>query len=306
MTPDINLKDYYYNFINDSKRDIIKYNDKLKTLYIELEDIHKLLSDNSKQIYNDFKIDINNFDEFINKKYNEDNALFNSVIKFKKNNDVNRMLLISIYRYCSVIKQIHTAHIKINIANKRKDIKFSKFRELVTKYYNKVHEVILNGYGYKYGYGIGTYCINRWKVVGDARAKTKIDFAATNKRKKELLAQGIKLYDDKIAEWYKARNIPYDGVDYRVYRSTDYYYDFTFIHSSILTRHSRDFERSEYVHAKYRGKSYQEIAEEFVKEDKDIYSLRLDLKYKLNILLYRNPNKYINFIRNAEQVKYKY
>ena len=31
-----------------------------------------------------------------------------------------------------------------------------------------------------------------------------------------------------------------------------------------------------------------------------------DIKYKLNILLYKYPDKYLNFVRNAEATKYKY
>lgn len=307
MTPDISLKDYYYNFINDAKYDIEEYTEKLNNLTLELEEVYSAINNRKTDIKEYYNINLNDYIEWTDRQYDKRELLLQKAYKYKNNDDSeHRILVIMIYRYCGIIKQIKNAKRTIELADKRKDIKYSKFRELVTKYYNKVHEIILAGYGYQYGYGIGTYCINRWKVTGEARNKLKLDFAATNRKKKELLAQGAKLYDDKIAAWYKARGIPYDGVDYRVYRTTDHFYDFTFIHSSILTRHSRDFERSEYVNKDYRGKSYQQIADEYVKEEKDIYNLKLDLKYKLNILLYMYPNKYLNFIRNAEQVKYKY
>ena len=36
----------------------------------------------------------------------------------------------------------------------------------------------------------------------------------------------------------------------------------------------------------------------------DIYNLQVDIKYKLNILLYKYPTKYLNYVRNAEPVSY--
>ena len=38
----------------------------------------------------------------------------------------------------------------------------------------------------------------------------------------------------------------------------------------------------------------------------DIYNLQVDIKYKLNIYLYKYPEKHNNFVRNDEQSKYKY
>ena len=137
------------------------------------------------------------------------------------------------------------------------------------------------------------------------RHRTVIDFAATNAKKKELIAKGVKLYDDKEAAWYKARHIPYDGVDYRVYREDDSFYDITFIKSKLFTNNTLEYQRTEYVAAKYRGMSYKSMADTLCATEEDIYNLQVDIKYKLNILLYKDPSCYLNFIRNAEQCKYK-
>ena len=160
--------------------------------------------------------------------------------------------------------------------------------------------------GYKFGYGIGTYIINHWKL-DPKRIKNKVhlDYAATNAKKKELLAKGIKLYDDKEAAWYAARHIPYNAVDYRVYKESTDWYEFTFIKSDLSKHYSLDYQRTEYVASKYRGMSYTKMADTLCKTEEDIYTLQVDIKYKLNILLYKDPTKYLNYVRNAEQCKYK-
>ena len=99
------------------------------------------------------------------------------------------------------------------------------------------------------------------------------------------------------------RNIPYDGVDYKVYKNDSHYYEFTIIHSKLFTNRSIDYDRTEYINAKYRGLSYDKIAE-YCNSLDDIANLQVDIKVKLNILLYKDPAKYLNFIRNAEREKY--
>ena len=187
-----------------------------------------------------------------------------------------------------------------------KDIKFNTYRKYITAYYNKVHKCVLEGMGYKFSYGIGTYVINHWKL-DTTRIKHKIhlDYAATNAKKKELISKGIKLYDDKEAAWYAARHIPYDAVDYRVYKEDTNWYEFTFIKSSIFRSSNLDYQRTEYVASKYRGMSYIQMANQLCNTLDDIYNLQVDIKYKLNILLYKYPTKYLNYVRNAEQCKYK-
>ena len=53
-----------------------------------------------------------------------------------------------------------------------------------------------------------------------------IDFAATNKKKKELIAKGLKPYNEKEAKWCKDNHIPYDGVDYKVYKNDECWYEY--------------------------------------------------------------------------------
>ena len=309
MLPDTKIKDYYLQFIYNAKTDILKYKEQLKTTQNIKEELYKHLEDNKIILKDSFGINLDVIEiEWINKQYNPKLYLYNIAIVLLKEtiNHPDRIILLQLIKYCNILRNEYRYNTLIDIANKRKNIKFNVYQKYVNKYYIAVHKCVLNGMGYKFGYGIGTYIINHWKMEKERMIKNKrIDYAATNARKKELLEKGIKLYDDKEAAWYAARNIPYNAVDYRVYRTETNWYEFTFIKSEIFKSNNLEYQRTEYVSSKLRGMSYTTMAEKLCKTEEDIYNLPVDIKYKLNILLYKNPNKYLNYIRNAEQCKYK-
>lgn len=309
MLPDITIKDYYLQFINNANSDIIKYKDKLYITIKVKDSLYNYIQERINIITDDFNIDLTKFDkEWINKEYNSKETLYNIIIRLLQtiNEHPNKIIILQIVKYCNVLRVENRLKKLIDIARKRKTIKFNEYRKLVTIYYNKVHKCVLEGMGYKFGYGIGTYVINHWKLdPSKVKNKPRLDYAATNAKKKELLAKGIKLYDDNEAAWYAARHIPYDGVDYRVYKENTDWYEFTFIKSIIFRSSNLEYQRTEYVATKYRGMSYIKMAETLCNTIEDVYNLQVDIKYKLNIILYKDPTKYLNFIRNAEQCKYK-
>lgn len=309
MIPDITIKGYYLQFIHNAKIDIAEYNKNLEVIKTSKEEVYNYLFEHIEDIKDKFDIILSSYDkEWNNKEYNSSEYLYNIVIKKLSviSETTDRSLLIQITKYCNILRNEHKYNKLIVIANKRKDIKFNTYRKYITAYYNKVHKCVLEGMGYKFSYGIGTYVINHWKL-DTTRIKHKIhlDYAATNAKKKELISKGIKLYDDKEAAWYAARHIPYDAVDYRVYKEDTNWYEFTFIKSSIFRSSNLDYQRTEYVASKYRGMSYIQMANQLCNTLDDIYNLQVDIKYKLNILLYKYPTKYLNYVRNAEQCKYK-
>ena len=309
MLPDITIKGYYLQFVHNAKNDITKYKNNLEVTLSIKEQVYKYIEDNKTILNDSFDINLDDNEiEFHQKKYNPKEHLYNIVIRLLRNIDShpNRIVLLQLAKYCNILRNENKYNKLIELANKRKDIKFGVYRKYVTAYYNKVHKCVLNGMGYRFGYGIGTYVINHWKL-DPKRIKNKVhlDYAATNAKKKELLAKGVKLYDDKEAAWYEARHIPYNGVDYRVYKENTDWYEFTFIKSEIFKSNNLEYQRTEYVATKYRGMSYTQMAEELCRTEEDIYNLQVDIKYKLNILLYKDPTKYLNYVRNAEQCKYK-
>ena len=309
MLPDITIKGYYLQFIHNAKNDITKYKNNLEVTLSIKEQVYKYIEDNKAILNDSFNINLDDIEiEFCQKKYNPKEYLYNIVIKLLRNIDThpNRIVLLQLAKYCNILRNENKYNKLIELANKRKDIKFGVYRKYVTAYYNKVHKCVLNGMGYKFSYGIGTYIINHWKLDPKRIKNTvHLDYAATNAKKKELIAKGIKLYDDKEAAWYEARHIPYNGVDYRVYKENTDWYEFTFIKSEIFKSNNLEYQRTEYVATKYRGMSYTQMAEELCHTEEDIYNLQVDIKYKLNILLYKDPTKYLNYVRNAEQCKYK-
>lgn len=306
MTPDIKIKDFYLRYIHNAKKELEDYIQLGQTIKESILSLYNTINENKILILETFNINLDNYEsEYINMVYNESESLyFNVINKLKINVKEDSSLLILLVKYCVKLKEEHKNKINIIIAEKKLNLTLANYKKIVNEYFLKVHKFVLEGYGYKFSNGIGTYLINYYKI--DNPTKNAIDFAETNKRKKELLSKGYKLYDDREAAWYKARNIPYDGVEYRVYLDKKFYYDFTFINSKVFRKKELDYQRTEYVHAKLRGMSYQEMADKLCNNIEDIIKLNVDIKYKLNILLYKYPEKYLNFVRNVEQTKYKY
>lgn len=309
MIPDIKLKNYYLKFIYDSKADIAEYTKELKEVIKIKTELINYITENEHIYINKFNIDLNNYiTEWIDKKYNKDETLFNLTIKILialNESGVDKSPLMQLIKYCNIIRKEYNYIKSIELAKQRSNLKLGQYRNYVIAYYNKVHKCCLEGYGYRFGFGIGTYCINRWNIPNSSKFKAKVDYKATNERKKQLLEMGYKLYDEEDAKLYEARGIPYDGIKYIVYQNIGSYYEFTFIKSNIFTD-NLEYQRTEYVNKAFRGLSYTEIADKYCKNIDDIYNLQVDIKYKLNILLYLYPNKYLNFIRNLDETKYKF
>lgn len=309
MVPDIDFHTYYLQFIRNAKIDANRYQEQLNDTTYKKEEVWIYLDCNKDALMNIYGLDITTFEkEWVKKEFNPNNTLYNKVLKLVMLGDTNdsRSVILQLAKYCSLLRAEQKYIKLIESTNKRKNLKFGQYRKYVAAYYAKVHKCVLQGMGYKFANGIGTYCINHWKMDPDRMKKTtKIDFKATNAKKRELIAKGLKPYDDKEAEWYKARGIPYDGVNYRVYKTAASFYEITFIKSVIFGKCNLNYKHTEYLAAKYRGMSYEDLAEKVCHTMEDIYNLQVDIKFKLNIMLHKDPNKYLNFIRNAEQCKYK-
>lgn len=308
MIPDLTIKNYYLQFIYKAKENAKEYENELNDTIKLKDNTYDYLLENIDIIEEIFNIDLTMFNEFNNQEYNNTEKLYNTANKKLNNIDddnENRIYLFQIIKYCNVLRKENKLRISIKLTETRKNISFRQYQNYIRDYYNKVHECVLKGMGYKFSNGIGTYLINHWIMdKNKMKHKKRIDYVATYKRKKELLEKGVKLYDDKEAIWYAARNIPYKAVDYRVYQERTDWYEFTFIDSKIFGKYNLEYKKTEYVATKYRGMNYEQMANELCKTEEDIYNLQVDIKYKLNILLYKYPNKYLNYVRNSTQCKY--
>lgn len=293
MRPDVKIKDYYLAFIANANRDIQIYKEELE-YYTTLKEKQIIYINANKEKYERyFKIYIE--DEIV--------AIKRANLLIKDEGDLNRRFLLSQICKLGVTKSRIIQYEKmINLAAKRRSIKFRDYETYIAKYYNQVHKFLLQGFGYKFNYGIGTLCICRWKTEG---GKIKIDYNATRLNKQALLAQGKKLWDKEEAKWYEERGLPYDGIDYRIYTKCSHVYQIALVKSQICKNNNHKFEHTEYISSKLRGLNYKQMAELCETLD-DIVSLPIDLKYKLNIYLHKDPSNYVLYIRNDEQDRCKY
>lgn len=306
MVADTNIKSYYLQFKSNAKNVEKEYREKLEELSSIKKELVEYLQNNKYTLYEQYSIKLDDYEEWVNNSYVTGEKLYKDCINLLKKDieDDNRVCLIQLSKYSNILRNEYRYTTMIDNISKRAKLTFGEYRNYVTKYFNAVHKSLLEGNAYKFTHGIGVYLINYWNIPKETRKNIKkLDFAATNKRKREIIESGRKPYDEKEAIWYKMRNIPYDGVDYKVYKNDSNYYEFTFIRSKLFTNHTIDYDRTEYINAKYRGLSYDKIADTCNSLD-DIANLQVDIKVKLNIVLYKDPAKYLNFIRNAEREKY--
>lgn len=307
MTPDVTMKDYYLSFIYEAKRDKVDYKNQLDTAIAMQEEIYSLIKDNENFYLKNYNINLSDYsEEWVNKNYNSSNSLYNKVIKLANSDEHkhDRVKLLQIVKYCNVLKNVYDYSKMFELADKRESLKFTEYEKLIMRYYNRVHKCVLEGNGYKFSFGIGIFCINRWLMdPKNMKKKTKLDYNATAIKKKEILDRGKKLYNHAEAKWYAERGLPYDGIDYRVYKTDTHFYEITFIRSNYFSNKSINFEHTQYVNIRHRGKSYKDMANE-CKDLNEIYNYRVDIRYKLNMLLHKFPNKYLLFIRNDTQKKY--
>lgn len=285
---DINIRDNYLSFHHKSIYEYNTLEKKLARLDIAKEKTWNDLISRKEDIRDFFKITISNNIDYIKlgEQLNKE---------FRKNDNSNRQeLLILLIKYCSIITNIKDTIAALNIANKKQNLSFSDYRQYVVTYYAKVHKFLLQGKAYRYNAGIGTFYVDRTQIKGEGK---KIDFHKTKLRKEELLKQGVKLYNKQDAEKALFLGLPYNGVDYRVWLRAPAYYSLKFIHSKYFKK-EYDFIPVSYIHQKYRDYNQDQLAFEICENNEDIYNLQIDLRTKITIYLKRNPERYVNFIRD--------
>lgn len=307
MTPDIDIKSFYLKYITSAKKDAIEYRKHREEAKKIKEELYKYIDENKDIILDAYGIDVTKYELEWNKKYNDGEGLYNKCIRCANtisHDDVNKRHILQVIKYCNALRNEYKYARLTELSYKRENLNINQYRDYLGAFFNKVHKCVLEGHGYEFGYGIGTFIINRWKLLG--KTKKKMDYQATKKRKEELLQKGYKLFDKLEATWYKHHNIPYDGVDYRVWRTEDYCYEVGFYNTTLFSRSALEYVNNEYINKFIRGMSYKELAEKVCKSVNDVYNLKADIKVKLSVLLNFDPNKYLNFIRNVEQDRSKF
>lgn len=294
MRPDVRINEYYLSFITNAKKDILNYQKEINRYELSKSQQYNLIIEYKSNYETLFKIYLE--DEHV--------AIKRAKLLINTENNPNRRFLLSlILKYSFTLDKIKEYKIMLKLATKRKNLPYKRYHEIVNTYYCKVHKFVLQGLGYKYSHGIGTLCICRWKVKNNQRKR--IDFKATNERKQELIKLGKKLYNKDEAELCAKKGIPYNGVDYRVYLDITHLYLIDIVKSKLFKLHNHIFDHPEYVNRKFQGMGYKAMAD-LCKDVNEIYDFPVDLRVKLNMLLYKDPSKYICFIRNEDEDINKY
>lgn len=307
MIVEVDITDYYKAFIDNANSDIEKYQEERKTNHDLLISTKQYVEKYILYINHQFNINLKeNFPISWNEeKYCNDEHLTDIInIGLKDTVGEDRIILLQLLRYSELLKFIYNCDKKIELANNRSKITPKQYKEYIKKYYmQSVHKTLLDGNAYRFSHGIGDLMINYWKYVNGVRSKI-VDWNATNKRKKEILDAGLKLYDKEEAEIYKIRGLKYDGIPYVVYKTNNEYFDIELVNCKSFSKKNIKFKHANYIPAKFRKRTPEDIANQFNSVE-EIAVQDLGIRHKLIVALEKDPTIYLKYIRNVEAVRQK-
>lgn len=279
----------------------------LEELYKENSSLKEICIENKDCLKSNCNLDLDEFKLFGGNKHSNEHLL--AVVKRKledksKSEDFTYISeLHKVFRFIETENKIKNLNNTINLANKILSLSRNEYLEFMRVYFYKVHEkMILDGYGYAFGQRIGFVCINRVKNNGKRKL---IDFAKTKKRKEELLAEGKKLWNEKDALKAKQYGVPYEGIDYRVYKEAEYNYELCLIDNRLPNATQFEFIAADTRRLECRDKSNEELLEMCEYKPENIVKLNCDLKTKVTLCIQADDLLYTKFIRNANQKSYK-
>lgn len=309
MRTESDIFSYYKEYIENTQCELKKYNERLVEAN-EIVNVSKIYIDKNKEnIKNILNINLDNYATYRNNVLDSKNTeLIDKVIDIYKNKDcknTKKLMVLHLIRYLKNLERSSNCKIKIEALNMRAIMSFDKFRSYVRRYYTQVQKEVLEGNVYKFSNAIGEFFINRVKNVKGEDYKGRLNFAATNKRKKEIIASGKTPYNHEDFLECERKGIKYNGVEYMVYLKEPYLYEFVFANMRLKGGNYMKFERTDYRNTSLRGMTDDEITL-LIEDRQDIFDLDADIRVKLKQLLKFDPTVYINYIRNDEQTKFKY
>lgn len=296
-----NTKMYYRLFIEDSKQKLKENKEAKESLNNKIKLEHDEILNDSFSYKEDFGIDLTEYEEFVNKEYST--GVFLKVAKgafINRKNDYKLVAeLYTLFEHAKDLKEVYDLNIKIKFLEKCIEISYKQYLYILKTYVTEIHkQMILNGYGYVFGQNIGWICINRIII---RNPKKILDYAATKKRKAELIAQNKRLWNKDEADWCLRNGIKYNAEDYRVFKTDEYCYEVPLIHCTLPGGNDLKLEISDYRARSVRGKTNDDLIRECNGDTSKICQLELDLKTKLNICEKLDKLLYTKFIRNEGQ-----
>ncbi len=288
------MKEHFKSLLEETKQQLKDISDKELVVYNKVKNNILFYKSN-------FDVDLFDYSEFKDNEY-QTGKLHKLAKGLYINRDNNYELVSDLFDlYDLAIKQktIHTYKKDIIKYNKILALSVKDYNELLRTFYTAVQkQLILKGRGYSLEGSLGWICINRCHID---RQRTMIDYAATKKRKKELLEKGIRLYNKEEAEFCKNNNIEYKAEDYRVFMKNEYCYQIPLIGCKLPNGSKYKLHISDYRATSIRSKSNEDLIKEANGDLNKILEYPADLRLKLNLCNKVDKMLYLNFIRNENQ-----
>ena len=296
-----NIKVYYNSMkeaITRKHKETVEAFDSLRLLMsISYEEIKSNIDVYKK----DFKVDLTDYSEFIEDKYIDGTFLKVAKGMFinRKNNYKLVADLFNLYNYAKKQKEKHDLMHKIELYERMLNISVKEYTDILRIYMTEVHKkMILDGEGYVFGENIGWICINRCLI---GKHRPKLDYAATKKKKEELIKEGKRIYNDIERKWCQSNGIEYKAEDYRVFMKKEYCYEIPLIGCKLPDGSKYKLTISDYRHNSMRNKSNEDLIKECNNDINKICELPVDVKTKLTLCDTVDKTLYIKFIRNETQ-----
>lgn len=309
MFVDIDINHYYYKFISEAKADLNRFKGVLTDVEGSRNKSRQWLEEHKQFLKDKTGINLDEYDEWVNNEYNKNELLANKALdklKYFEDSSEQRIAVLQVLRYAKLLVKVKSVLASIDSAAKRHDMPLRTYKDYVKRYYQyAIPKCLLEGYAYKFGYGIGDLLICRWKYTNPRFQGKMLDYKATNEARRKLISEGKRPF--KLAEKraYDEAGVPYDGVKYAVFKYIDYYDEVCLYNQKVIPHR--------YMKVKFtfngiavRGKqyTYESIAAECKSFD-EVCALEMGIGLKIKIALAYDPTIYLNFMRNPDCKKYE-
>lgn len=278
-----------------------KLQEELLIVETKCNNAHKELINVTNLFTNSYNVNLLEYPEFVENKYINGKFLklakgmfINKDNNYELVSDLYDLVILSRYQ-----KHIYDINKDIELCDRILNLSLKQYTEILRQYYTEVHKrMILNGEGYRFSGRLGWIVINRCKLV---KPKPHLDYAATKKKEKELIASGKKIYDKDKAEFCRKNNIEYNAYDKRVFMTNETCYEIPLLGCKLPHGSKIKFEISDYRHNSLRGLTNDQLIEYCDNDINKILNLPIDLKTKLTLCDKANKLLYTKFIRNESQ-----
>lgn len=296
-----NFRTYYKHLKEEYADKKIKKIGQIEELEQERDTLYKEITDNINKYTTDYNFDLTSYPEFVKNEYTTGTFLKAAKGAFVNRQDEYEMVadLYEVYKLAKCQKELYLHNKDLNIIKKVLKVGLYEYKDILKAYYTEVHKkLILEGAGYVFDNNMGWICINRCHLINPKRP---LDYAATKKRKEELIKSGKRIYNKEEAEWCARNGIDYKAEDVRVFINNEYCYEIPLINCKLLNGRKLKLDITDYRGPEIRGKSNDDLIVECNGDCNKLCELSVDLKTKLTLCNKSNKMLYTKFIRNEAQ-----